>query len=57
MAVVMGNRYAVGLAIPCALQFAECAALRESFHVVVVAFLRKPDVLFEAQHLSSVLAK
>ena len=53
----MGNRDAVGLAGTRALQFAERAAFRESFHVVVVAFLRTPNVLFEAQHLGAVLAE
>ena len=57
VAVVMGNRDAVGLASPCAFPFAERAAFRDSFHVVVVAFLRASNVLFEAQHLGSVLAE
>ena len=55
--VVMGNRDAVGLAGPGALQFAERAAFRESLHMVVVAFLRSSNVLLEAQHLGAVLAE
>ena len=53
----MGNRDAVGLAGTRALQFAELAAFRKAFHVVVMAFLGTSNVLFEAQHLGAVLAE
>ena len=55
--VVMGGSDAIGLAGPCALEFTEGAALRQTLHVVVMTFLNASNVLLEAQHLSSVFAQ
>ena len=55
--VVMGGSHAVGLAGTGALQFTESAALGQAFNMVMVAFLNASDVLFEPQHLGSVLAQ
>ena len=60
MAVIpmaVGDRNSVRLAGACALSFAQCAALRQTFHVVVMAFLGTPDILFKAEHLGSVFAE
>ena len=56
MVMFMGDRITIRLAGPCALPYAERAALRKSFHVVVVTFLRAAHVLFKAQHLGPVFA-
>ena len=55
--VLMGDGSTIRLAGPCALPFAERAAFRQPLNVVVVAFLGAAHVLFEAQHLSPVLAQ
>ena len=58
MAVVMlTGGHTIGLTGTRALAFAQCAALLQPLHVVVMAFLDPTDVLFEAQHLGSILAK
>ena len=57
MVVLMGDGNTIRLAGPCALPFAQRAALSQPLNVVVVAFLGAAHVLFEAQHLSSVLAQ
>ena len=53
----MGDWNAVGLASARALPLAERAAFRKSLHMVVVAFLRTSNVLFESKHLGAVLAE
>ena len=47
----MANRDAVGLAGTRALQFAERAAFRKAFHVVVMAFLGTSNVLLSLIHI------
>ena len=54
--VVMGVSDAIGLAGPCAFEFTEGAAFRQTLYVVMMTFLNTSNVLLEAQHLSSVLA-
>ena len=55
--VEMAGGHAVGLAGASALQFTEGAAFGQAFHVVMMAFLHASDVLFEPEHLGSVLAQ
>ena len=57
MVVLMGDGNTIRLAGPCALPLAQRAALGQPLNVVVVAFLSAANVLFEAQHLSPVLAQ
>ena len=52
----MGQRHAIGLAGPGAFVLAELAGLVESFHVVVMAVLRRAYFGFKAQHLLAVFA-
>ena len=51
------DRNAIGLTSSCALALTQVTAIRQALHMVVVALLRKPNLIFEAEHLGSVLAK
>ena len=54
---VHGHRNPIGLASAGAFQFAEGAAFRETFDVVVMALLGLTHVLLKPQHLGSVFAE
>ena len=57
MRVLMEGGNSFRLAGACAFEFTEGAAFRQTFHMVMMAFLNASDVLLETQHLGSVFAQ
>ena len=55
--VVMGFVLSIWLTGSCAFQIAHDTAVRETFDVVMMTFLRAPHVLLESKNLGSVLAE